>query len=237
MDGLDGIVAKATSMTVDLGGQRIIEKVSLEVGEGEAVGLVGPNGVGKTTLLKTLAGLIKPSEGRVELREKAFMVPQSDLLLPWKTLRDNILISHPSPHSREAEDSLARVSRLLMLEEHLDKYPRHVSGGTRRKAAIARALLSGARLLLLDEPFTGLDVATVTVLGRHLRSLREKGYPMIVVSHQLAELSLLVDRVLIMAGKPGRIVGEVSFSKGSEAADRLQLLREALERALGGASL
>ncbi len=226
-------VAIAKGLEVRLSGQVVISGVDLELGEGEALGIVGPNGVGKTTLLKTIAGLLPHTRGSVKLYAKAFMVPQSDMLLPWKTLRENILLAHPEPQAPDAREALGQVAALLRMGDHLDKYPRHVSGGTRRKAAIARALVSGARLLLLDEPFTGLDVATVAMLGRHLAELRRRGYHMIVVSHQLAELVTLVDRVAIMAGRPGRIVSVIELVGQGDAGDRLELLRRELFHAIG----
>lgn len=229
---MDGIVLRVENLEVKLGGRTIVKGITFSLADGEVLGIVGPNGVGKTTLLKTIAGILKAREGRVRAAAKAFMVPQNNMLLPWKTLEENILLAHPSPGSPHAKRELDKIAGLLGLSVYLKKYPRHVSGGTRRKTAVARALISGARLLLFDEPFTGLDVATTSTLLQYLARLREEGYPMIIVSHQLAELAFIADRVLILNGEPGKIVGEVNLNSTSGLGERVSKLRSALEAVL-----
>ncbi|MCE4614398.1 MAG: ATP-binding cassette domain-containing protein [Desulfurococcales archaeon] len=209
----------------NVNGKRILEDISLTAVKGEILGIVGPNGIGKTTLLRVLAGIEKPTRGAVVIEGKVGLVPQDDLLLPWKTLYDNIAIGLQFKHipGDVIRKKIRNVADLLDLYDHLNKYPKEASGGTRRKTAIARALVLDSDILLLDEPYAGLDVSTVQNLGDVLVELKGKGKTLIIVSHQLWELATIADRVLMMNGPPGRIVSEVRIS-GLDRGERISLL-------------
>ncbi len=196
------------------GPEQVLGGISLEVVRGEAVGIVGPNGCGKTTLLRIIAGLEEPDRGEALVRGRLGLVPQDNLLLPWRTLRGNLELALrlAGVEGREAEERIRRVSELLGIEEHLDKYPARVSGGTARKAAIARALALEPDILLLDEPYTGLDVASIASLQEALQKLRRSsGISMIIVSHQLDELVEIADRVYVLTHRPARVKGVVDL--------------------------
>ncbi|WP_297510265.1 ATP-binding cassette domain-containing protein [Thermococcus sp.] len=183
-------------------GEKILEGIGLEVKRGEVVGLVGPNGTGKSTLVKILAGVERPDSGEVLVRGHLSVVYQEDYLLPWKRLRDNICLG--LKFRGKGCDPL-EVSRRLGIEEFLEKYPKEVSGGTRRKASIARALLLDFDVLILDEPFTGLDQASKESLLSIITELANSGKAVLVVSHQLEELFRVADRVYVLGGRPAKI--------------------------------
>lgn len=131
----------------------VLEDFSLELPKAGVVALTGPSGCGKTTVLHLLSGLLQPQKGRV-LTVPAAVVFQEDRLLPWMTARQNIAVVLQTPHAaQEAAFWLEAVG----LNDVKDSYPAALSGGMRRRVAIARALAKGGDLLLLDEPFTGLD--------------------------------------------------------------------------------
>ncbi|MCE4606768.1 MAG: ATP-binding cassette domain-containing protein [Desulfurococcales archaeon] len=209
--------------------QTILDNVNLEVEKGETLGIVGPNGIGKTTLLRIIAGIEHPTRGEVNVRGKVGLVPQDDLLLPWKTIKDNIilgLILHNTPRGI-IEEKLRRVASLLELEEHLSKYPKNASGGTRRKAAISRALVMDTDILLLDEPYAGLDLKITQSLAGVLNRLKERGVTLVIVSHKLWELASNADRIIFMNGPPGRVDGEIDLRGLSEEERIARLLGEA----------
>ncbi len=197
--------------------QKILENITLTVNKGESIGIVGPNGCGKTTLLKIIYGLLRPDKGKVLVNGKMGYVPQEDLLLPWKKIKENIILSLKlkKVDRKTIEEKLALVSSLFALEDHLDKYPREVSGGTARKTAIARALVNDPEILLLDEPFTGLDISSVETLINSLKKLKFLGVTIVIVSHQLKELEKIVDRIYYLTYKPARISEVVVYKKST----------------------
>jgi len=183
-------------------GEKILEGISLEVKRGEVVGLVGPNGTGKSTLVRILAGVERPDSGEISVKGGLSVVYQEDYLLPWKKLRDNICLGLRF-RGRDCEP--LGVAKRLGIEGFLEKYPKEVSGGTRRKAAIARALLLDFNVLILDEPFTGLDQGSKESLLSVITELANYGKSVLVVSHQLEELFRVSDRVYVISGRPARI--------------------------------
>jgi len=178
----------------------ILGGVSLEVNRGEVVGLIGPNGTGKSTLVRILAGVEEPDSGEVLVRKPSVLY-QEDYLLPWKRLRENICLWSKF---RGKNCDLKYAGR-LGLENYLNLYPKQVSGGTRRKAAIARALSMDFDVLILDEPFTGLDKGSKKELLSIIKELANSGKGVLVVSHQLEELFKVADRVYLIGGRPAKI--------------------------------
>lgn len=202
------VILEARDIVKRIGGVLVIDHVSLRVHEGEVLGLVGPNAAGKTTLLRILAGLVEPDAGHVIRRVGVGYVAQGNLLLPWLTIYKNIELplKLAGVGEEERRDRVLEVAQRLGIREYLDYYPHEVSGGTARKAAVARALVTGAKLLLLDEPYTGLDVTSILSLQDMLKELRREHVSMIVVSHQLAEVVEIADRVCVTSKRPLHIV-------------------------------
>jgi NitT/TauT family transport system ATP-binding protein len=196
-------------------GEPILSGISLEVREGEVVGIVGPNGTGKSTLVKIIAGVEKPDSGEVILNGTLAVAYQEDYLLPWKRIRDNVCLPLKF---RGGECSVEELAEKLGLMPYLDLYPKEVSGGNRRKAAILRAILMDADVTVLDEPFTGLDTASIEALLSLISELKGRGKAFIVVSHQLDELFRIADRVYVLSGRPAvvkKVLGRGELGEGA----------------------
>ena len=224
---MDGeVVLRAVNVSKSFDGKPVVDGVSIEVRRGVVEGVVGPNGAGKTTLLRILAGLLEPDAGLVERRGRIGYVPQDDMLLPWLTLRGNIelgLRARGLPRE-ERRRRVAEAARLLGLEEYLDMYPWRVSGGTRRKAAIARALVLKPDALLLDEPYTGLDRRSIEALQGFIRRVKREGLAVLIVSHQLAELVEVADIVYVVTERPARLRGVLDLTKPGSRERILEIL-------------
>uniref|UniRef100_A0A7J3ZIG1 ATP-binding cassette domain-containing protein n=1 Tax=Fervidicoccus fontis TaxID=683846 RepID=A0A7J3ZIG1_9CREN len=221
---------RVNGVTKRFGEEPVLDGIGLVVNKEEVVGIVGPNGCGKTTLLRIVAGVERPDSGTVEVGGRLGLVPQDDVLLPWATLASNIGLGlkFRGVRGEELKRRVLEVARLLGIEEHLHKYPRQVSGGTARKASIARALVLGPDVLLLDEPYTGLDAFSISSLQATLKRLnRERGITMLVVSHQLDELTSIADRIYVLSHKPSRVKAVIDLKSVSEG-ERLNAIYNAL---------
>ena len=197
----------------------VIDRVSFDVAAGEFVCLLGPNGCGKTTLLRIVGGLEPATRGRVLVDDapviaqqrhdrRIGVVFQEDRLLPWKTVRENVeLVLRPlglraRERTRVADGYLALVG--LRGFEHY--YPARVSGGMRQRAAIARALAIEPDVLLMDEPFGALDAQTREIMQQDLLEIwRQTGRTIVFVTHSVQEAVFLGDRIAVMTARPGRV--------------------------------
>ena len=197
-------------------GVRALDGVSLAVGPGEIVVIVGGSGCGKSTLLRAASGLDVATQGSVVLdgttiaapHEKIGLIFQEPRLLPWLKVADNVGfgLSHlPKPErTRRVALALERVG----LSDKAGVWPRELSGGQAQRVAIARALVTRPSVLLLDEPFSALDAFTRAELQDHLLDLWEEGRPILVlVTHDIEEALVLASRVVVMRAQPGRIAG------------------------------
>ena len=196
-----------------------VEGASLAVGEGEFVALVGPSGCGKSTILKVVAGLIAASAGTVLVGDEPVagvpdgvgMVFQNDALLPWKTVRDNVRLplALRGLAGRDQDAEIARLLELVQLTGFEEFFPRALSGGMRKRVALARTLAYDPRLFLMDEPFGPLDAQTRILIGREFLAIWERlAKSVLFVTHDVEEAIALADRVLVMSPRPGRIVAE-----------------------------
>lgn len=186
------------NITVCFGEKGVLRHFSLDLPLDGITGLSGPSGCGKTTFLRVLAGL-QPSEGgEVHVPQPVTMLFQEDRLLPWRTVEEHLTDVLPRSRRSEAADWLALVE--LTGEERAR--PAQLSGGMRRRLALARALACGGGVCLLDEPFTGVDLARA---GRILARIREKQLPVVLSGHE-PELLALCDRVIPLDGPPLRVV-------------------------------
>jgi ABC-type nitrate/sulfonate/bicarbonate transport system ATPase subunit len=197
-----------------------IDDVSLAIRNKEFATILGPSGCGKTTLLRIVAGLVRPTEGEVRLDGRVItgpgrdrgMVFQSYTLFPWLTVRENIqfglqLSGLPRPQQEAIAQEFVDKVGLRGFEQ---AYPKALSGGMKQRVAIARALANNPDVLLLDEPFGALDAQTRSLMQELLTQIWEEFHKTILfVTHDVEEAIFLSDRVFVMTARPGRIKAEI----------------------------
>lgn len=200
------------------GGENVtaLKDVGIEIGAGEFVSIVGPSGCGKSTLFNIIAGLVRPSSGKVlldgrepdELLGSVGYMPQRDCLMPWRTVLDNTTLGLELNGVRKKEahkQALAEFERfgLAGFEKH---WPAKLSGGMKQRAALLRTFLAGRDLMLLDEPFGALDALTRANMQEWLLDVwQEDRKTILFVTHDVEEAIYLSDRVYVMSGRPGRV--------------------------------
>ncbi len=201
----------------------VLDDANLVLKEGEIVGLLGRSGSGKSTLLRIIAGLIQPTGGSVTYKgepldgpaEGVAMVFQTFALFPWLTVMQNVEAGLEAlgvnPRERR-ERSLAAID-LIGLDGFENAYPRELSGGMRQRVGFARALVVDPTLLLMDEPFSALDVLTAETLRTDLLDLwnerRLKIKSVLIVTHNIEEAVFMCDRILVLSSNPGRVIAEI----------------------------
>jgi NitT/TauT family transport system ATP-binding protein len=204
----------------------VLEDTELVLRAGEIVGLLGRSGSGKSTLLRIIGGLIAPTRGEVRFMHTTVrgpspglaMVFQTFALFPWLTVRDNVelgLVALEVPREEAVRRALAAIE-LIGLSGFEAAYPKELSGGMRQRVGFARALVTHPRLLLMDEPFSALDVLTAETLRTDFLDLWVEGRmpikSVLLVTHNIEEAVLMCDRILIFASNPGRIVHELQVA-------------------------
>ncbi|HEY2050495.1 MAG TPA: nitrate/sulfonate/bicarbonate ABC transporter ATP-binding protein [Caulobacteraceae bacterium] len=207
------------------GGQGLVvlEDVDLTLNSGEIVGLLGRSGSGKSTLLRSIAGLITPTAGSVTVRDMpgddnahgVAMVFQSFALFPWLTVQKNVelgLEAQGVPAEARRQRALAAID-LIGLDGFENAYPKELSGGMRQRVGLARALVVQPSILLMDEPFSALDVLTAETLRTDLLDLWSEGRmpirSILLVTHNIEEAVLMCDRILVFSSNPGRVIAEI----------------------------
>lgn len=199
--------------------------VNLDVQRGEFVALLGPSGCGKSTLLNIVAGLLPATSGVVQVHDQDVrgvpdgvgMMFQKAVLLPWRTIRENVLlpveIAEGRGGARSAEARADELLEMVGLSEFSDRLPNELSGGMQQRAAICRMLIQEPDLLLLDEPFGALDEFTREYMNTELLKITTSlGSTSLFVTHSIAEAVYMADRVVVMSARPGRIAGIVDVS-------------------------
>ena len=201
----------------------VLEKVDLTIHSGEIVGLLGRSGSGKSTLLRIIAGLIAPSSGDAKCRGETIegppngvsMVFQSFALFPWLTVLQNVELGLEAlgVESGERRKRALAAIDLIGLDGFESAYPKELSGGMRQRVGFARALVVHPDLLLMDEPFSALDVLTAETLRTDLIDLWIEGRlpikSVLMVTHNIEEAVLMCDRILVFSSNPGRVAAEI----------------------------
>jgi len=212
MPSSDGGILAAVDLERSFGHLQVLRGIDLEVGPGDILVVVGPNGAGKTTLLRVLAGLVRPSAGEVRVLKRKLernapdtrrpigLVSHQSLLYDDLTLAENVALAArlygiPSPR-----DAAMHALQSVDLAERAHQRPRELSRGLLQRAAIARALVHQPVLLLLDEPFTGLDAPAAERLRRLLLERQQRGAGLVLVTHHLEEAWDLATRVAVLGG-------------------------------------
>lgn len=202
----------------------VLQEINLYIPSGQFVAIIGQSGCGKSTLLRLLAGLLQPTHGEIHLNGKnaslrsnhpavAWMA-QSPALLPWLTARQNVALPlrfqrNGSTALLEPEEALERVG----LAAYSDEYPHHLSGGMQQRVALARLLVQGAAIWLMDEPFAALDELTREHLSNTLLDLWQWLHPTVIwVTHHIYEAVRLADRILVLSPRPAQVIEDITVA-------------------------
>jgi len=204
--------------------QVVTADITFDVRAGEIVSIVGPSGCGKTTLLKALAGLLKPTGGTIRFQGKVVQGVPDGLaivfqeygrsLLPWATVNGNIELPlrYQSITSDECRRRVAESLQAVDLSGSGERYPWQLSGGMQQRVAIARALAYQPKLLLMDEPFASVDAQTRADLEDLVATLRDRfGITMVLVTHDIDESVYLSDRVIVLSRSPSTVLAQVDI--------------------------
>jgi NitT/TauT family transport system ATP-binding protein len=215
---------RQTFPRADGGELLVLDGVELKLVEGQIVGLLGRTGSGKSTLLRSIAGLMPPSAGTITYLGEPVVAPapgiamvfQGFALFPWLTVLENVQLGLEALGLPEAEirkRALAAID-LIGLDGYESAYPRELSGGMRQRVGVARALVVHPNILLMDEPFSALDVLTAETLRTDFLELWGDGRlpikGVILVTHNIEEAVLMCDRILLFSTNPGRIIREIA---------------------------
>lgn len=200
------------------GPMRVLDKVSLDIRQGEFVSIIGPSGCGKTTLMNVLAGFVKPTSGQVLLDGRPVSAPGPDRgvifqeygVFPWLTVRKNIAFGLNLSGSKVAKDQqqaiVERYMGLMGLKDFADHYPKHLSGGMRQRLALARAYAVRPQFLLMDEPFGALDAQTRSAMqDLLLEVLQTENKTVMLITHSVEEAIYLSSRIVVVTARPARI--------------------------------
>jgi|SRR3989304_31614 len=205
----NNITISTNGLTKLYGRRVILNRLDMEIAEGESIAIIGPNGAGKTTLLRCLAAICRPSEGEVywfgqpagasvEGRRLLGMVAHDGLLYPHLTVGENLLFAARMCDVQKPDERVDELIRTAGLEQHVFYLARKLSRGMRQRLSIVRSLIHDPAILILDEPFASLDAAGIKWLGELLGDLRGRGRTICFTTHDRAIAHACADRILIL---------------------------------------
>lgn len=199
---------KVERISKGFGELKVFQDLTLEFPEGKITTILGPSGCGKTTILKIMAGLIKPDGGTVVTTEWVGFLFQEPRLLPWLNIYQNLeLVLRDKLPAQDRDSKIMYFLEAVGLGDYRNFYPFQLSGGMKQRAAMARAFSYPAELLLMDEPFKSLDLKTRhQMLSDFLKLWRRESKTVVVVTHDVKEAVWLGDQILVLSAKPARLI-------------------------------
>jgi ABC transporter related protein len=224
----------------------VLDGINLDIAPGEFVALVGQSGCGKSTILRLLAGLERPSAGRVDVDGRPVTAPEPEralafqdaTLLPWRTVRENVALG-PQARKRLTVDErrITAALQIVGLRDFANAYPSTLSGGMAQRVALARALVNRPRLFLLDEPFGKLDALTRLTLQDEVGRLWiSQRFTAVLVTHDVDEALRLSGRIIVLSERPAHVVADIEVPDGvgqDQASSTFQDLRTRILHLLG----
>ena len=248
------MIFKCESITKNYNDEPVVQDINLELPQGGFVSLLGPSGVGKTTLFNVLAGVENPDGGNVFFNDEnitgktgrvSYML-QKDLLLEYRTVIDNVILPLliRGEKKKSAREKAAGFFPMFGLEGYEKKYPNELSGGMRQRAALLRTCLLHNPVILLDEPFSALDAITRrTMQSWYAGIIEQMKVSTFFITHDVEEALFLSDTVYIMNGKPGKITQKINVQPNRPRDAEFPVSKEFIEqkkiilKAIGGSSL
>lgn len=208
-------IINVKSIEKGFGDRKVLSDLSLHVKKGETVSVLGISGSGKTTLFHIIAGMIDSDQGIIEKQVKMGYMMQKDLLMPWKTVIENISLPLIL-EGKKKEEAFKTANEYLPkfgLEGTARLYPDSLSGGMRQRASLLRTYLQSGELLLLDEPFSSVDAITRHQLHKWIKEIKEKfKLSILLITHDVEEALSLSDRIYILSGTPASISHEIDLA-------------------------
>jgi len=223
------------------GSVHALDKVSLEVREGEFLCILGPSGCGKSTLLWAMGGLHDLTSGQIRLGEEIITRPHPEIamifqdanLLPWRNLAKNVALPFELKRKRPDMERIGRLLERVSLNGFENKFPRELSGGMQQRASIVRSLAVNPSVLLMDEPFGALDAFTRDEMNLLIQEIwMETGKTIAFVTHSISEAIFLADRVVVMSARPGRITAIYDIDVPRPRSVEIQTRPDFIERVL-----
>ena len=221
---------EATGLTRSFGRRRAVDDVSFSLDAGDVLALFGPNGAGKTTLLRLLAGLLRPSAGKAAVggqgpRGQVGLISHQTMLYPALTSLENVEFAARLHGVASPRDAAMRALGTMGIAERAESYVKTLSRGMQQRVSIARAIVHDPTILLLDEPYTGLDAAGASALTGLLRALRSRGATMVLVTHNLEEgLEISSQAAVMLRGKLAKLVPAAGLDASRFAAEYRSLV-------------
>lgn len=215
----DDSIIKVKNVSRSFEENLILKDISINLKKGEFVSILGPSGCGKSTLFNIITGIIKEDSGEVSVKGDIGYMQQKDLLLPWKTVMENVVLPLDirGSNKRESRERAVKYIEIVGLKGYEKKYPYELSGGMRQRASFLRTFLSSEEIMLLDEPFGALDSITRGKMQRWILDMKQElKRSILFVTHDIEEAILLSDRIYVLSSKPGMIKKEINVDFESE---------------------
>lgn len=193
----------------------VLRDISLSASKGELVSVLGPSGCGKSTIMNLITGILSADGGNIDINGRIGFMQQKDLLFPWKTVIDNVILPLElrGEKRRTLREKAGRYFQEFGLSGYERKYPNELSGGMRQRASFLRTFLSSGEILLLDEPFGALDAITRARLQSWLLEIVQRlDITILFITHDIEEAILMSDRIYILSQRPSSVIDEISLS-------------------------